>query len=92
MPAEYFGLKRPGELDRMKKVSTLGLLFATIMGVSLVAFVADLIDASRPSSRAAQGAPGPVTLQVAVGADGVDELRAIRNTTLSNGKQVIRYE
>ncbi|HDY5972665.1 TPA: M4 family elastase LasB [Pseudomonas aeruginosa] len=76
----------------MKKVSTLDLLFVAIMGVSPAAFAADLIDVSKLPSKAAQGAPGPVTLQAAVGAGGADELKAIRSTTLPNGKQVTRYE
>ncbi len=45
----------------MKKVSTLDLLFVAIMGVSPAAFAADLIDVSKLPSKAAQGAPGPVT-------------------------------
>ncbi|HBO5643904.1 M4 family elastase LasB [Pseudomonas aeruginosa] len=76
----------------MKKVSTLDLLFVAIMGVSPAAFAADLIDVSKLPSKAAQGAPGPVTLQAAVGAGGADELKAIRSTTLPNGKHVTRYE
>lgn len=65
----YFGLKKPRGVNKMKKVSTLDLLFVAIMGTSPAAFAADLIDVSKLPCKVAQGAPAPVSPQAEYGSD-----------------------